>query len=89
MSYVEKVQLGMYSTLLAGLINAHVTHARIATAGVNKLNDYGLINLASVQKCCEIGRTSVQISSRKRAVCKTDLLTWTTFKKWADIKLKG
>lgn len=63
MSHVEKVQLGARSTLLAGLINALVTHARFATAGVNKLNDYRLINLVNIQRCFEM-RTSLQISPR-------------------------
>lgn len=64
MSRIEKVQLGMYSTLLAGLINAHVTHTTLATAGVNKLNDYRLFNLVNIQKFIGIRRTSLQISSR-------------------------
>lgn len=70
---VEKVQPGMYSTPPAGLIIAHVTHAGIAAAGVNKLNDCRLINLVNVQKCFEMRRTGVQISPRQQAVRETDL----------------
>lgn len=64
MSRIEKVQLGMYSTLLVGLINAHVTHTTLATAGVNKLNDYRIFYLVIVQKFLEMRRTIPQLSSR-------------------------
>lgn len=65
---LKKFSLERIPTLLAGLINARVTHATFATAGVNKLNDYRLIHLVNIQKSIEIRRTCFKCQPDRRVV---------------------